>query len=64
MKPAIAKTLCKVTGHPGLRALAQTVRDSGRDRALLFWCCPRCGVEVIAIDVEPLPHHRHAGQHA
>jgi hypothetical protein len=64
MKPKIAATLCKVVGHPGLRSMAKTVRESGRQSAMLFWTCPRCGVEIISIDVDPLPNHRHANQPA
>jgi len=64
MNPKIATTLCKVAGHPGLRALAQTVRESGRESAMLFWTCPRCRVEIISIDVDPLPNHKHAKRHA
>jgi hypothetical protein len=60
MKPAIAAKLCKVIGHPGLRSLARTVRDSGRDNALLFWTCPRCGVEIISIEVNQPQRHAHA----
>jgi hypothetical protein len=60
MKPAIATMLCKAIGHPGLRKLARDVRDSGRDNAMLFKRCPRCGVEIFSIEIEPLPSHRRA----
>lgn len=59
MKPKIAKTLCKVMGHPGLRQLARDVRESGRESAMLFRTCPRCGLEIFSIEVRPLPKHQH-----
>lgn len=64
MKPAIALTLCKMIGHPGLRQLARDVRDSGRDSAMLFRKCPRCGLEIFSIEVEQPVKHRHAGRPA
>jgi hypothetical protein len=64
MKPKIALTLCKMIGHPGLRQLARDVRESGRESALLFRTCPRCGLEIFSIEVKPLPKHRHSNRPA
>jgi hypothetical protein len=64
MKPAIAATLCKMIGHPGLRQLARDVRESGRESAMLFRTCPRCGVEIYSIEVKPLAKHRHSNRPA
>lgn len=58
MKPAIATMLCNVMGHPGLRKLARDVMDSGRDNAMLFKRCPRCGVEIYSIEIERFPHNQ------
>jgi hypothetical protein len=52
MNPKIATMLCNVAGHPGLRKMARDVKNSGRASALLFWKCPRCGVEIRSIEVE------------
>lgn len=52
MSPKFATMLCNMAGHPGLRKMAREVKTSGRASALLFWKCPRCGVEIRSIEVD------------